>query len=152
MFRIIATNVARRASITTASSTTPSVFATSHKSAQIAAAASQGNNNNNITLSRFFSDAVEKVKGTVKWFDATKGFGFLIPDDGSADVFVHHTAIHAEGFRSLGDGEKVEFEVIEEPNGRFKAYNVTGPDGSYVQGAPKRFRNNEYGHDESGGY
>ena len=50
------------------------------------------------------------------------------------------------------DGEKVEFEVIEEPNGRFKAYNVTGPDGSYVQGAPKRFSNNEYGHDESGGY
>lgn len=50
------------------------------------------------------------------------------------------------------DGEQVEFEVIEEPNGRFKAYNVTGPDGSYVQGAPKRFRNNEYGHDESGGY
>jgi cold shock CspA family protein len=151
MFRILATNVARRASITTASSTAPAVFATSHKSAQIAAAASsQGNNNN--TLSRFFSDAAKKVKGTVKWFDATKGFGFLVPDDGSADVFVHHTSIHAEGFRSLGDGEKVEFEVIEEPNGRFKAYNVTGPDGSYVQGAPKRFSNNEYGHDESGGY
>ncbi len=50
------------------------------------------------------------------------------------------------------DGEQVEFEVIEEPNGRFKAYNVTGPDGSYVQGAPKRFNDNGYGHDGSGGY
>lgn len=73
----------------------------------------------------------------------------MVPDDGSADVFVHHTAIHAEGFRSLGDGEAVEFEVITEPNGRSKAFNVTGPDGSYVQGAPKRF-NNDFGHDDRG--
>lgn len=47
------------------------------------------------------------------------------------------------------DGEPVEFEVITEPNGRSKAFNVTGPDGSYVQGAPKRFRN-DFGHDDGG--
>ena len=50
---------------------------------------------------------------------------------------------------SSQDGEPVEFEVITEPNGRSKAFNVTGPDGSYVQGAPKRFRN-DFGHDDGG--
>ena len=75
----------------------------------------------------------------------------MVPDDGGDDIFVHHTAIHAEGFRSLGDGEQVEFEVITEPNGRSKAFNVTGPDGSYVQGAPRRSYNNNFGHDEEGG-
>mmetsp|Transcript_31159 Transcript_31159/g.46523 ORF Transcript_31159/g.46523 Transcript_31159/m.46523 type:complete len:134 (-) Transcript_31159:1659-2060(-) len=132
MFRILATRATTAVRCTT--------FATSHKSALAASS----------NLTRFFSDEVsEKVKGTVKWFDATKGFGFLVPDDGSADIFVHHSAIHAEGFRSLGDGEAVEFEVITEPNGRSKAFNVTGPDGSYVQGAPKRF-NNDFGHDDRG--
>ena len=47
------------------------------------------------------------------------------------------------------DGEPVEFEVITEPNGRSKAFNVTGPDGAYVQGAPRRF-NNDFGHDDGG--
>mmetsp|Transcript_7125 Transcript_7125/g.13112 ORF Transcript_7125/g.13112 Transcript_7125/m.13112 type:complete len:128 (+) Transcript_7125:99-482(+) len=76
-------------------------------------------------------------KGTVKWFNTQKGFGFIVPDDGSEDVFVHQTAIQAEGFRSLADGEAVEFEV-EEENGRRKAVQVTGPDGANVQGAPFR--------------
>lgn len=79
-----------------------------------------------------------RKSGTVKFFDTTKGFGFITPSDGSGDVFVHQTAIHARGFRSLKEGESVEFDV-EEDQGRGKIYavNVTGPDGSFVQGAPR---------------
>jgi len=55
-------------------------------------------------------------KGTVKWFNDAKGFGF-IAQDGGKDVFVHHTAIIAEGFRSLAEGDSVEFEVVEGPKG-----------------------------------
>ena len=49
--------------------------------------------------------------GTVKWFSDEKGYGFITPDDGSQDVFVHHTAITGEGFRSLQEGAKVTYEV-----------------------------------------
>ena len=49
--------------------------------------------------------------GTVKWFNAEKGFGFIAPDDGSADVFVHYSEIQSNGFRSLEENQKVEFEV-----------------------------------------
>ncbi|ANZ42479.1 cold-shock protein [Lentzea sp. BCCO 10_0856] len=49
--------------------------------------------------------------GTVKWFNAEKGFGFIAPDDGSADVFVHYSEIQSKGFRSLEENQKVEFEV-----------------------------------------
>jgi protein lin-28 len=83
--------------------------------------------------------------GTVKWFDSTKGFGFLVPDDGSPDVFVHQTSIQAEGFRSLAEGEAVEFQVEMDPNGRRKASKVTGPEGANVQGAPRR---EEQGYDD----
>ncbi len=49
--------------------------------------------------------------GTVKWFNANKGFGFITPDDGGADLFVHHSEIRMEGYASLDEGQKVEFTV-----------------------------------------
>jgi CspA family cold shock protein len=49
--------------------------------------------------------------GTVKWFNESKGFGFIVPDDGTPDVFVHHSNIAAEGYRSLDEGQKVEYET-----------------------------------------
>ena len=51
------------------------------------------------------------AQGTVKWFNAEKGFGFITPTDGGADVFVHHSEIDAQGYRSLDEGQSVEFEV-----------------------------------------
>lgn len=53
------------------------------------------------------------AKGTVKWFDAKKGFGFITPEDGSEDVFVHHTNITGQGFKTLNNGQEVEYEVGE---------------------------------------
>ena len=61
--------------------------------------------------------------GTVKWFNDDKGFGFITPDDEGKDLFVHHTAISGEGFRSLDEGAKVEFEVEAGDKGP-KAVNV----------------------------
>jgi len=55
--------------------------------------------------------------GTVKWFNAEKGFGFIAPDDGSADVFAHFSAIAGGGYRSLDEGQKVEFEVEQGQKG-----------------------------------
>lgn len=75
-----------------------------------------------------------------KWFSVEKGYGFITPNDGSPDVFVHQTNIYAEGFRSLAEGETVEYEcVVDETTGKTKAHNVTGPGGSYVQGAPRGY-------------
>lgn len=53
-----------------------------------------------------------RTTGVVKWFNAEKGFGFIVRDDGESDVFCHHTAIQAEGFKTLEEGAKVEFDVV----------------------------------------
>ncbi|KAA3482268.1 glycine-rich protein 2 [Gossypium australe] len=80
-----------------------------------------------------------RLAGTVKWFNDQKGFGFITPTDGGDDVFVHQSSIRSDGFRSLADGEEVEF-VIESSEGRSKAVDVTGPNGEPVRGSSRSGR------------
>ena len=62
--------------------------------------------------------------GTVKWFNESKGFGFITPSDGSADVFVHFSVIQDQGFKTLAEGQTVSFDVVKGPKG-LQAANVT---------------------------
>ena len=66
---------------------------------------------------------VMMAQGTVKWFNGGKGYGFIAKDDGSGDVFVHFSSIKGEGFKSLAEGDAVEFEVVDSEKGP-KAANV----------------------------
>jgi len=63
------------------------------------------------------------MKGTVKWFSNQKGYGFITPEGGGKDVFVHHSAIQGDGYKSLDEGQGVEFEVTQGPKGE-QASNV----------------------------
>ena len=58
-----------------------------------------------------------RTTGTVKWFNDSKGFGFITPQDGSKDCFVHHSAIQGSGYKSLAEGEQVEFDVVQGAKG-----------------------------------
>lgn len=64
------------------------------------------------------------INGTVKWFDEGKGFGFISPEDGSKDVFVHFSVINSDGYKSLSDGQRVSFDVEQGPKG-LQATRVT---------------------------
>ena len=65
-----------------------------------------------------------RITGTVKWFNAEKGYGFIVRDDGEKDCFVHHSAIDGTGFKTLNEGERVEFEIVDGQKGPAAA-NVT---------------------------
>ncbi len=64
-------------------------------------------------------------KGTVKWFNEIKGFGFIAPEDGSNDAFVHISAVERTGHRTLNEGQQVEFELVQGRNGKYAAENLS---------------------------
>src|SRR3990172_4196436 len=82
------------------------------------------------------------VRGTVKWFNDSKGYGFIAQEDGSKDVFVHHSNIAGNGFKTPAEGAKVEFEILEAlSNGKSRVALDTGRETlGYLAGKMRRFR------------
>lgn len=76
-------------------------------------------------ISLYLKDAF-MATGTVKWFNDSKGFGFITPDDGGEDLFAHFSAIQMNGFKTLKEGQKVQFEVTQGPKGK-QASNIQAP-------------------------
>lgn len=72
-----------------------------------------------------YKEALNMPNGTVKWFNTTKGFGFIAPDDGGSDVFVHISAIEQSGLTGLSDNQKVSFGLVEGRDGRQMASDIT---------------------------
>jgi CspA family cold shock protein len=70
------------------------------------------------------TQGIAKTQGTVKWFNPTKGYGFIAPATGGKDVFVHISAVQKAGFRNLNEGQLVDFEIEEQQNGRAAAINL----------------------------
>jgi len=66
--------------------------------------------------------------GTVKWFNPTKGYGFIAPDTGGKDIFVHISAVQKAGLRTLNEGQKLGFDVEQQQNGRSAAISLSNPD------------------------
>eukprot|EP00486_Rosalina_sp_Unknown_P009689 CAMPEP_0201593084 /NCGR_PEP_ID=MMETSP0190_2-20130828/190801_1 /ASSEMBLY_ACC=CAM_ASM_000263 /TAXON_ID=37353 /ORGANISM="Rosalina sp." /LENGTH=185 /DNA_ID=CAMNT_0048052151 /DNA_START=112 /DNA_END=669 /DNA_ORIENTATION=+ len=87
------------------------------------------------------SSTKTKYTGKCKRFNPEKGFGFISVDDNSGDVFVHQTEIKADGYRTIHEGEELEFEIVTQDDGRRKAINVTGPKGAFVRGGFSSKRN-----------
>lgn len=98
------------------------------------------------------AEMMHKTHGRVKFFDTTKGYGFIHHVESGEDIFVHQSAIYARGFRSLLEAEVVEFEIREDPlKGKMYAANVTGPGGVPVQGQPRKPPGQGF-HGQGGGF